>query len=53
MNGVYRYCPVDRVGEAACIGWHIVGPCPGHHGVYSFFVVWLCDCPMRWIGESA
>ena len=49
---IYRYCPLSRLDDAAKLGWHLLGPCPAHHGVYSFLVVWLCACsaPM-WKGH--
>ena len=41
---IYRYCPHAYIDAAVCLGWHVVGLCPGHHAAYSFLVVWLCDC---------
>jgi hypothetical protein len=47
IEGLYRYCPLHMVDEAARLGWHILGPCPGHHAAYAALVVWLCDCEVR------
>ena len=51
LCGLYRYCPLHMVDAAARLGWHILGPCPGHWAEYSWLVVWLCDCEVRKIGR--
>jgi hypothetical protein len=43
-----RYCPISKLADASRLGWHIVGPMPAHHGVYSFLVEWLCPCVAPW-----
>ena len=38
----------EEIEAAQRAGWHIVGWNPRHHGSYSMFAEWLCDCEPTW-----
>jgi hypothetical protein len=40
----FRYVRLEDVLTRLAQGWMVDGVCPGHHGVWSVLMVWLCDC---------
>lgn len=42
----FRYVPWESIEAYVALGWMILGPCPGHHGLHAAMAWWPCSCKM-------
>ena len=51
-NRDIRYCTEENLEEALSLGWFPFVDFDNFRREYCCMVVWLCDCPPKWIKDD-